>query len=115
PDGNIYQVLHDFAAGNDGAYPVGPLLQGSGGVLYGTTANGGAFVLGTVFRLNSDGSGFAVLKSFSGPDGSEPEASLAWGMDGAIYGTTRYGGANGRGTVFKLNPNGLDFAVLHSF
>ena len=40
PEGSDYQVLHSFAGGtNDGSYPGAELLQGSDGLLYGTTEN----------------------------------------------------------------------------
>jgi uncharacterized repeat protein (TIGR03803 family) len=35
--------------------------------------------------------------------------------DGALYGTTRQGGASGQGTAFKINKDGTGFLPLHSF
>src|SRR5690348_747861 len=48
-----------------GIRPKGELVWGHGGTLYGTTSDGGGNVLGTVFKVQSDGSGFAVLKWFT--------------------------------------------------
>jgi len=54
---------------------------------------GGCFYcLGIVFKLNSDGSGFSVLRHFSYPLGTwlgvlEP-GSLSIGRDGGLYGTS---------------------------
>ncbi len=85
--GGGFVVLHHFAAQNssgggiEGAFPSGPLLL-SNGRLYGTTDNGGgnlyrlnsvtteATVIttqgtGTVFSLNTDGSGFQTIYNFS--------------------------------------------------
>ncbi|MBS0394307.1 MAG: hypothetical protein JSR54_06735 [Proteobacteria bacterium] len=46
--------LHAFAGGaGDGADPIGRLVQGSDGTLYGVTYNGGAANLGTVFKLTA--------------------------------------------------------------
>ena len=56
----------------------------------------------------------SVLYSFTGATGSEPWGRLVIGADGAIYGTTGYGGNNNRGTVFKVDANGTEI-VIHSF
>ena len=110
-------VLHHFGAGlSDGASPYSGLMQGADGVLYGTTWGAGAGTAGTVFRMNLDGSGFALLRSFTNtPDGSTTFAGLVQGADGALYGTTYYGGPTNAGTVFKLNPNGTGYTVLCGF
>jgi uncharacterized repeat protein (TIGR03803 family) len=60
-------------------------------------------------------SNFTLLYSFSGgSDGQLPYASLVQGSDGNFYGTTRTGGANGTGAVFKITPEGTE-TVLYSF
>ena len=51
---------------------------------------------------------------FSGTDGGYPSSSLLQGPDGNFYGTTRFGGANNYGTVFRITPNGVR-TVLRSF
>ncbi len=115
-DGSGYTVLWSFSSGGgDGYYPIAGLIEGSDGALYGTTHSGGSGGLGTVFRLNADGSGYAVLWSFSssGGDGYYPIAGLIEGSDGALYGTTGSGGSGG--TVFRLNRDGSGYAVLRSF
>ena len=70
-----------------------------------------------MFKLNKDGSGYAILRSFRfiGDDGKFPRAALLEGSDGALYGTTVSGGSRGDGTVFKLNKSGGSYAVLQSF
>jgi len=130
-NGTGYETLHTFGSiPNDGNQPQAPLIQGLDGALYGTTslggvsAVGGASGFGTVFKLNRDGSGFTIIHNFlpKGGDGQLPfTAWLAQGNDGVIYGTTQQGGSTssggstGSGTVFKLNPDGNGFAILHSF
>lgn len=57
---------------------------------------------------------FSVIHAFSGGDGSDPIASVALDGSGNLYGTTVYGGANGLGTVFKVDTTGTE-TVLHSF
>ena len=61
----------------------------SGNVLYGTTSVSGTGGQGTVFQLNTDGSGFTVLHSFQYTDGAEPESLVLSG--GTLYGMTSYG------------------------
>lgn len=73
--------------------------------------------MSSVFKLNADGTGYTLLKSFSfsGGDGAVLNAGLLQGTDGALYGTTYVGGTDGNGTVFKLNADGSGYGVLHSF
>ena len=119
-DGSGYTVLHRFSGTNgDGIAPWSGLVEGRDGALYGTTLEGGTNSLGTVFRLNKNGSGYEVLHSFRGSedDGCRPMSGLLVGSDGSLYGTTDAGG-NGsghNGTVFKLNLDGSGYRLLHSF
>jgi uncharacterized repeat protein (TIGR03803 family) len=104
--GASFETLYSFLGSPDGANPLGGVLIGTGEVLYGTTSNGGASDLGTVFELTPAKSGpwtETVLHNFSGPDGSNSAATLVFGLRGALYGTTP-GGGSGSGTVFELAP-----------
>ena len=108
-------------ANSDGANPVAGLIL-SGNTLYGTAVYGGDSGRGTVFKLNTDGTGFTNLYSFtkiSGPlstnsDGANPIGGLLL-SESTLYGTTQNGGDSGRGTVFKLNTDGTGFTTLYSF
>ncbi len=115
-----YTVLYAFSAGTDAAQPFAGMVRDKAGNLYGTTASGGAFGYGTVFKVDTSGHE-TVLHSFSGVDGAVPLAGLAVDKAGNLYGTTAYGGASfiintnaGDGTVFKVDTSGNE-AVLHSF
>ena len=112
---NREKVLHAFAGGaSDGATPYGRLVMDGSGNLYGTTSSGGAFGLGTVFKIDPSGTE-TVLYSFSGGiDGANPYAGLV--MDGAddLYGTTENGGASNSGTIFKIDAGGNE-NVLYTF
>jgi len=80
------------------------LIQGADGTFYGTMENGGPNGTGdgTVYKVSPAGV-ITVLASFdNGPIGQEP-SSLVIGSDGNLYGTTLFGGANGDGTVFRVN------------
>jgi uncharacterized repeat protein (TIGR03803 family) len=83
-------------------------------MLYGTTTSGGRAGLGTVFAVNTNGSGFTTLHTFAGTDGSGPVAGLIESGD-TLYGITGGGGGSGNGTVFALKTNGNAFTTLHSF
>jgi uncharacterized repeat protein (TIGR01451 family) len=116
PDGSEYSILHDFVGGaDDGAYPSGQLIQVDQ-VLYGMSSAGGARGGGTIFRLHGDGSDFAVLHSFAGypGDGLAPQGSLL-AQGGVLFGMTSQGGASFLGSVFRINPDGSGFEILHSF
>jgi uncharacterized repeat protein (TIGR03803 family) len=109
-----FTLLKSFA-GSNGSSPECTLITGNDGALYGTTRTGGSSNLGTVFKINLDGSGFATLKNFLGMDGNDPESGLLQGSDGTLYGTTYAGGTSNRGTIFRLNPDGSGYSVLHNF
>jgi uncharacterized repeat protein (TIGR03803 family) len=113
-NGTGFTVRHTFSGTSDGANPQAGLIL-AGGRLYGTAENGGASGNGTVFAINTDGTGFANLYSFSGgSDGANPAAGLVL-SGGRLYGTAEAGGASGNGTVFAINTNGTGFATLYSF
>jgi len=52
--------------------------------------------------VNTDGSGYAVLKSFTGSDGASPRAGLVL-AGSTLYGTTLFGGDFNHGVVFNLS------------
>ncbi len=117
-DGSFFQTLFQFGTGGSGVngiHPAGSLLRGADGKLYGTTFRGGAAV-GTVFRVNTDGTSYQVLVNFTGANGSFPLGSLAQDpATNVLYGMANQGGNNNFGTVFKLNPDGSGFAKLFDF
>ncbi len=120
--GQTYTELHNFTRGQDGSNPVTGFTMDQAGNLYGTTDAGGYTGgscagqggCGGVFRMAQKNGAwvFTPLYDFQGaPDGSGPQAAVTIGPDGAIYGTTLYGGGNGCtlgagcGTIFKLTPS----------
>jgi len=108
-----FSVIRAF--GNDPGYGPAGALAVSGSVLYGTTVLGGQSNLGTVFRINTDGSGYALLHSFgSTGDGHRPGAGVVF-SDSTLFGTTRFGGISNHGTIFKIETNGSGFGILKSF
>ncbi len=109
--GQNHRVIHHFA-GPDGATPVSLVL--SGGTLFGITDAGGISNRGTVFRINTDGTEFLVLKQFTGRDGAKPFGTLVL-SDATLYGRTSEGGISNCGTIFKVNTDGSDYALLKEF
>jgi uncharacterized repeat protein (TIGR03803 family) len=88
----------------------------SGGTLYGTTYQGGSWQWGTVFKMNTNGTGYAVLKNFSDSDGWGPQSDLV--LSGStLYGTTWDTAceAPDDGTVFKVNTDGTGYTQLKRF
>lgn len=124
-DGNGFTNFYDFsAAALDPSVspPVATNADGAGpdemvlveGTLYGTASYGGAYGLGTVFKVGTNGTGFTPLHSFAGfnvlIDGAAPNDLTLVG--GRLYGTTVSGVD---GTVFSINPNGTQYTNLFTF
>ena len=98
------RVLHPFAGGSDGCFPEDGLTADHSGNLYGTTGNCGDNGYGVAFQLkrHKDGSWTSnVLREFQVMDGIAP-ARMIFDSAGNLFGTTRYGGAYGYGTVFEI-------------
>ena len=121
-----YKVLYSFTGGADGGNP--NFLTGAGllrdieGNLYGTAYEGGLINsncptgCGVVFKIDRTGKE-TVLHAFSGsPDGASPATGLIMDLEGNLFGTTTFGGAQplSVGTVFKVDRLGHE-TVLHSF
>jgi len=126
-DASSEKVFYNFCSQPncaDGANPVADLVRDANGNLWGTTQNGGANGLGTVFELKKS-SGYQALGqvySFRGgtSDGAHPEAGLVIDPGtGTLYGTTRGGGSplcqGGCGTIFALQPGNGSDVILHFF
>lgn len=118
PDGTGYFKLLDFASTGtaNGYSPFGSLIS-VGTFLYGMTNGGGSNNQGTIFKIMPDGTGYSKLLDFdlqSGPNGSAPMGTLI--TDGAfLYGVTKYGGINGKGTIFKIKPDGTEYSKVFDF
>jgi uncharacterized repeat protein (TIGR03803 family) len=124
---NSFASTPPFTNNNgDGAYPQAGLITNlSGTTLYGTAYQGGSPGNGTVFAVNTDGTGLVILHSFTetrtnssgaytNSDGANPVGGLFISGD-TLYGTTFYGGSSGYGTVFAVNTDGTGFRNLHHF
>jgi uncharacterized repeat protein (TIGR03803 family) len=111
-----FKVLHSFLGFTfDGDDPFGSLMQ-SGSTLYRMTALGGSSDNGTIFKIETNGTGFSLLHSFAGPpsEGSYPDGSLIR-SGSTFYGMTNSGGKYNDGTIFKIGADGTGLSLLHSF
>ena len=110
--GSLTRTGYAFSGWNDKA-------DGSGAAY----ASGTTFVMGAAnitlyaqWTKNSNVGQMTTIYSFgaSGADGQNPWSGVMIGTDGYLYGTTRSGGPNGTGTVFKVSTSGVE-SVLYSF
>ncbi|MGA2581422.1 MAG: choice-of-anchor tandem repeat GloVer-containing protein [Bryobacteraceae bacterium] len=115
-----FTTLYSFCSQSgcaDGEFPLAGLVQATNGDLYGTTSQGGANGGGTVFKITASGTLTTLYPLCSQDecfDGGLPYAAVVQTTNGDLYGTTGYGGALGKGTVFKITPS-KRFTTLYSF
>lgn len=116
----VERVIYSFKGGTDGATPILGTLLVADGALYGTTTAGGdekchvqgSAGCGVVFSVTTSGTE-KILHRFAGkPDGASPVGSLI-AVNGAFYGTTAFGAADGNGSVFEISAGALH--TLYSF
>jgi uncharacterized repeat protein (TIGR03803 family) len=127
-EGAGFTILHNFpvapyGTNSGGAQPHACLIL-SGNRLYGTTEQGGIGGNGTVFAINTNGTGFTTLHSFTASsdpfpsvinhDGANSQASLILSGN-TLYGTAVNGGSSGSGTVFAVSTDGTSFTTLYTF
>lgn len=103
-----YRVLKSFSGQTDGRLACAGLVS-SGNTLYGTTQSGGSQDAGVLFKINADGTGFGILRTF-GTNDSNPQGELSL-SNNVLYGTV-YSGGHDR--VFKLNTDGTGYSILIS-
>ncbi|MHC1727294.1 MAG: choice-of-anchor tandem repeat GloVer-containing protein [Syntrophobacteraceae bacterium] len=105
-------LVRSFTGGaDDGSHPKGPLV-GDGGILYGMTALGGVDDKGTIFKVNTDGTGSEVLVSL----GEEGYAGSIGGL--ILDGSTLYGvvyNSSYQYKLFRVATDGSGFTILYSF
>ncbi len=99
----------------DGLWPGAPLILASDGNFYGTTTSGGGSNYGAIIKMTPTGSESLFYNiGNNGLNGIEPGAPLVQGTDGSFYGTTRSGGSNDEGVVFKLTLGG-SYTPIYTF
>ena len=117
PSGSAYAltVIHAFGTGPEGAQPLGGVVLGKKGAIFGTTASGGTSGSGTVYELVPSASGYTATSLYNFPNPAYTgfgAGNLAIDDKGTIYGTTFNGNRPGCvdcGNVFKLTPSRSGF------
>jgi len=117
-----YKILHNFEGPpNDGLHPRASLTQDST-YLYGMTSYGyddtQTRSVGVIFKVKKDGTDYTILHTFQGNtanDGANENGGLI--LSGStLYGITSGGGGIGAGgTIFRINTDGSDYTILHTF
>jgi uncharacterized repeat protein (TIGR03803 family) len=95
------RIVYTFSGGKDGATPVGNLVLGRSGHLYGTTRNGGVAGCGTVFEVSSGGAE-RVLHAFVPSEGLHATGVLHADELGNLYGAT----TGEHEALYRLKPDG---------
>jgi uncharacterized repeat protein (TIGR03803 family) len=108
----ILTLLHNFADAGDGLGPVAAPTQGTDGNFYGTV--GQTFGPWSMYKITPAGNLTTVFTATSSIANGNTPGTLVLGTDGNFYGATQFGGAQDRGTIFKITPQGK-YTMLHSF
>jgi uncharacterized repeat protein (TIGR03803 family) len=118
PNGSRFEVLHALGSGPaDAAEPVGSLVGGPGGVLWGVGGSGGLSGAGAIFRWDPDSAGFTVIHEFvqDRAEGSFPSGFLHVTSDGWLVGTANNEPQFGGGALFRGRPDGTGMATTARF
>lgn len=106
PMGTVH-VLHSFS-GSDGSHPLGPLVEGVNGDLYGVTRS-------TVFRITPAGV-LTLLQTFVRGSGAYvPVGGLTLGSDENLYGVTELYGNSYYGGAYKIDSTGAYSVLGHYY
>lgn len=114
---NIASTIHSFGNLPEGYNPDG-IIRVPNGVLYGIARNGGSEGGGTLFKMNTDGSAFSVIKDFAGNNGQSPVGQLLYASDNRLYGVCTKSGISGASDsmlIYGIDCDGKNYFVLRTF
>lgn len=127
PQSQNFQIMKHFAGGNQSAKPVGSLLLASNGLMYGASASGGNYGVGTLFSYNAQSDQLSKVHDFDTVGGAFyldfdfvqlrnlASYRLTQSAD-SLYGVSNIGGGNGLGgVIFRYSLNNGSFRVMHNF
>ena len=124
-DGTVFEVakgsgtittLASFNTSN-GAYALSGVVLDSGGNLFGTTMQGGAYGDGTVFEVQKGSGSITTLATFAGGNGTGPSNNSGVMLDssGDVFGTTSDGGQFNDGTLFEVQKGSGAITTIITF
>jgi uncharacterized repeat protein (TIGR03803 family) len=120
--GWVETVIYNFHDSPDGWGAGGAVVFDALGNLYGTTPDGGANGVGTVYQLSPGNGGWTetILHDFTGGDDGALGGlgRLLVDRGGSLYGVTEIGGHYGAGTVFRVarvSATGWYFSTIYAF
>lgn len=112
-DGRV-TLLDSFIGPNLGK-SVAALIRRNDGTLFGETDfSPGGEQSGSLFEYRPGGHLHTVHAFAADTEGTSPGMAMAFGRDGAIYGTLSRNGPGGFGTAWRLGKHGA-FSVIHVF
>lgn len=107
-------IMYNFSDAN-GKVPLGALMEGADGFLYGTTRTGGSTLYGVIFKVLPNGQQYIKLHEFDNINGRFPNGGLVQDHNGYLYGVTPEGGQYKKGVLYRIKPDGTDYTVLYHF
>ncbi|PZQ93460.1 MAG: hypothetical protein DI539_31655, partial [Flavobacterium psychrophilum] len=114
-DGSDYRILRNLSSGNITSYMASSrvLLEGSDGLIYGSTFRGGSFDLGTIFKMNKDGSGYQAIVNFDNNTKGRMPGEIMIASDGKIYGMAI--GVDNLNYIYSVKTDGSQYTRLAGF
>ncbi len=109
-----FSVLYNFDSIN-GYNPFGNLVETNGGIIYGTTHDGGAYDKGVIFSFDINTGTYSKKFDFDSINGQHPLGGLSKISNSYIAGMTYSGGVNNRGVIFKYKISTGQFSKVHDF
>lgn len=107
-----FEVIYNFSSVN-GRKPVGALIAGTDGYLYGVTSTGGLHEGGVIYKIRKDGSGFTKVFDFSYSTGRYPQKGVVADESGWLWGMTSNGTPGFKtGSLFKVKSDGTNFTII---
>ena len=110
-----YEIVYAFGADNE-RYPIGNLFEITPGTLAGTCSGDGPTVPGVIFKVDTTGQNYSILKTFSdAAEGSGPALLHYNEVNHELTGVCISGGNQGAGVVFRISADGNSYQKLHDF
>jgi uncharacterized repeat protein (TIGR03803 family) len=100
PASGVLTTLYAIAGTQDGLFPLGGVVHGPRGLVYGVNRQGGQSGAGTVFAVSPKTGKYTLLHDFDNNDGAQPGGELLLTDKTAFYGVT----SGGHGTVYEIIP-----------